>query len=126
MTVRWKEFELVMIAMEKAKEFSWMRLKLSQMMRSLCFSHALVGWLKTSVMEKLKEKFILAQDPHTHQVTILVKAALNTVKPLISDTCSTQSSHYYGQFVLSLRNKNPYIFSKFTPITKNKEVFEIL
>ena len=60
----------VMIAMEKVKEFSWMKLKSSQMMRSLCFSRALVGWLKTSVMEKLKEKFILAQDLHTHQVPI--------------------------------------------------------
>ena len=61
---------LVMIAMEKAKEFSWMKLKSFQMMRSLCFSRALVGWLKTSVMEKLKEKFILVQDPHSHQVPI--------------------------------------------------------
>ena len=61
---------LVMIAMEKAKEFSWMKLKSFQMMKSPCFSHALVGWLKTLVMEKLKEKFILAQDPHTHQVPI--------------------------------------------------------
>ena len=35
-----------------------------------------------------------------------------TFKPRFTDTPLIQTSHYYGQFALSLGKENPYIFSK--------------
>ena len=35
-----------------------------------------------------------------------------SVKPHFTDTRLIWTSHYYGQFALSLRKENPYIFSE--------------
>ena len=41
----------------------------------------------------------------------------NTVKPRFTDCARViRTTHYYGQFALSLGKENPYIFSKFNPL----------
>ena len=47
----------------------------------------------------------------------------STVKPRFTGTRFIQTHHYYGQFVLSLGKKSPYVFSKFNPV--NTDAFNV-
>ena len=59
--------------------------------------------------------------PDSVQLEISMLSILENVGPVYSlgiifrysQTVRTRTPHYYGQFALSLRKENPYIFSKF-------------
>ena len=49
-----------------------------------------------------------------------------TVKPSFMDTRLIRTPHYYGQFVLFLGKKTPYIFSKFNPLNTDTSLIRTI
>ena len=59
-------------AMEVGGGFFWMILKSPLMKKTPCFFHVLVGWQRTLVMEKWKEKYTQEQELPTHQARAII------------------------------------------------------
>ena len=52
--------------------------------------------------------------------------AATTAKSFFTDTCLVSTSHYYGQFALSLGKESPYMSSKLNPLNTDTPLIQTL